>query len=176
MKLRSAIIKVFVFASLVSCKQTVVEQNKPEEDMKGEALIRVNRLLLKKDNELIKAYIQRHKWNLKQTESGLWIEIYKQGKKETIKPSQKVTLSYTLELLDGTKCYCSDSLGNKQFTAGAGKVEAGLDEAVQLMHLGDEARIIIPPHLAYGLLGDEQCIPPRGILVMVVKILDVSNY
>ncbi len=38
---------------------------------------------------------------------------------------------------------------------GRGGVEAGLEEAVLHLNRGDDAIIILPSHLAFGLLGDQ---------------------
>ena len=43
------------------------------------------------------------------------------------------------------------------------------------MRAGDKARFIIPPHLAYGLLGDENRIPARSIIIYQVELVDVKS-
>jgi FKBP-type peptidyl-prolyl cis-trans isomerase len=43
------------------------------------------------------------------------------------------------------------------------------------MHVGDKARLILPPHLAHGLLGDENRIPARSIIVYEIELLDITN-
>ncbi len=52
------------------------------------------------------------------------------------------------------------------FNAETGKHE------VEMMREGEKARFIIPPHLAYGLLGDEKQIPARSIIVYEVELLE----
>lgn len=160
---------------LFSCSNVQVEKNVPVEDKNAEVLVKVNRYLIKRDVGLIKAYIKRHNWKMQQSESGLWFEVLESGNKERIKKNEKVVLKYRTELLDGTLCYSSDSTGNKQFSAGAGQVENGLDEGILLLGKGAKARFIIPSHLAYGLLGDEKKIPARAIIVYHVEVLDVKN-
>ena len=158
-----------------SCATNTIDPNMPAVNKTGEAFVRVNKLMIKNDVELVKAYAKRHKWDIKETESGLWYEIYQEGKGQKILNGELVTIKYQLELLDGTLCYSSDSLGIKQILAGAGKVENGLDEGLLLMHNGDKARLIMPPHLAYGLSGDQKCIPPRSIIVYVVEVIKVED-
>jgi FKBP-type peptidyl-prolyl cis-trans isomerase len=175
MKLKSAI--PLVFSSLLfcySCRQTAVEPNRPFENKQKDELIEANKNLIKQTAFLIESYGKRQQWNLKETESGLWFGIYKKGIGKKASVGKFVTLKYTLSLLDGTLCYSSDSTGIKQFTIGSGKVETGLDEGVAMMRVGDVAHIILPPHLGYGLVGDGNCIPPHGVLVYEVTLVDVK--
>ena len=160
---------------LITCGPTTVEQNKPEDNKKNEALIAANKYLVKQDEENIKSYCKRYKWNMTITGTGLWYEIVEHGNGIKASEGKQVTLKYRTELLDGTYCYSSDSTGYKIFTLGSGKVESGLDEGVSLMRVGDKARFIIPPHLAYGLLGDNSCIPSRSVIVYKVELVKVEN-
>lgn len=160
---------------ICACGPNVIEKNKPAIDLKNEALVRVNKYMVKKDADLIKNYIKRHNWIMKETESGLWYAIIKHGPMVASSKGKLVTIKYKVELLDGTLCYSSDSSGYKQFIAGSGKVEAGLDEGIQLLQQGDAAIFILPPHLAFGLIGDNNCIPPRSIILYEVELLKIDD-
>jgi FKBP-type peptidyl-prolyl cis-trans isomerase len=149
--------------------------NKPSKDKAGETMIRVNKIMIDNDVNLIKAYIKRHALHMKETESGLWYEFVKSGNGVIVKHGMLVSIKYKAELLDGTVCTSQDSINIKQFKVGQGKVEAGLDEGLLLMRNGDCARFIFPPHLAYGLSGDNKCIPPRSIIVYNVELINVET-
>ncbi|HJZ39376.1 MAG TPA: FKBP-type peptidyl-prolyl cis-trans isomerase [Bacteroidales bacterium] len=138
------------------------------------ALVGANRILVKKDQEKIKAYIGRHGLTLSETTSGLWYGIYRQGTGDRAEPGLLATLRYKVFLLDGTKCYDSDSLGVKQFRIGQGGVESGLEEGILMLREGDQARFIMPPHLAHGLPGDSNQIPARAIILYDVELLNVQ--
>jgi FKBP-type peptidyl-prolyl cis-trans isomerase len=60
--------------------------------------------------------------------------------------------------------------GPKVFRVEKSEAESGLHEAVQLLHQGDSARLVLPPHLGFGMVGDGNKIPPRAILVYMIKI------
>lgn len=169
MKYRAFII-ISCFIGLISCNQPVVQPNKNESNPKQEHLIELNRAMVKQNELLIKAYIKRNGYNMTQTETGLWYEIYKKGKGSKIEAGTPVELKYTLRLLDGTLCYSSDSLGLKRVKAGLGNVETGLDEALLLMNIGDAAHIILQPHLAYGFSSDGNRIPPTSTIVYDVEV------
>ncbi len=169
------ILSKLFFLLFISCKQPTVEPVKPSENKEKETFIRVNKLLLDRDMIRISEYAKRHQLNLEKTESGLHYQVLVKGKGEKISPGYAVSITYKLSLLDGTICYSSDSTGVKHVKVGSGKVENGLDEGLSYLHNGDSAIFILPPHLAYGLLGDNKCIPPRSCIVYHVRVLSLSK-
>ncbi len=160
---------------LFSCDNT--KDNKPEKKYikNKESLVNINKYLVEKDKEAIENYIKRHKWEMEMTEAGLWYMIYKKGKGEKAENGKFATISYEISLLDGTICYYSDSISPKTFIIGQGGVESGLELGILLMHEGDKAKLILPPHLAHGLLGDEDKIPPRSTIIYDIELLKISN-
>lgn len=140
-----------------------------------ESLVRINKYLVKQDADKIKGFITRHGWKMSETQSGLWYEIVENGNGQKCEKGQKVTISYKISLLDGTVCYSSAASGNKTFNIGKGGVEPGLEQGILLLKAGDSARFIMPPHLAYGLMGDENKIPPRATIVYEIKVLNISS-
>lgn len=158
-----------------SCKEE--KKHKKDLDSYNETLIRVNKYLIKEDVERIKSYIDRKKWNMQQSESGLWYEIYEKSENpgELAKEGDVATLNFRIELLDGTLCYTSDSIGSKQFKIAFSDVESGLNEGMKMLTIGDKARFIMPPYMAHGLLGDEYKIPARAIIFYDVEVLDIQK-
>jgi len=131
--------------------------------------LRVNQELVEEDAQEIEAYAGRNGWQMETTESGLWYMIYQNGQGEKAAKGKIATLEYTLSLMDSTICYS----GQKEFRLGRGRVEAGLEEGVLLMRVGDKARMFMPPHLAHGLLGDDFCIPWRAIILYDVELVGI---
>jgi FKBP-type peptidyl-prolyl cis-trans isomerase FkpA len=176
MKLKSVIVLLISICFILcnACKQNAIEPNKQVKNKQKEELIQANRNIIKQEALLIRTFAKRQNWNVKETGSGLWIEVYRQGKGKKASTGRFVTIKYSLSLLDGTICYSSDSTGLKQFEIGSGKAESGLEEGLQAMQIGSAAHIIIPPHLGYGLIGDGNCIPPRAILVYKVELTDMK--
>ena len=131
----------------------------------------LNKYLVQKDKERIKNYIERK--NLKMTESatGLWYQINKEGEGKHFTDNDKIVMNYECYLLDGTKCYSSAELGPKELVLGKTVMEQGLNEGLRLLKPGAEAIFIIPPYLAYGLIGDRKMIPSRAVIVYNVNIL-----
>lgn len=134
-------------------------------------MVNLNRYLVQKDREKIQNYIERK--NLKMTESptGLWYQIIKEGSGKNFTENKKVVFEYECFLLDGTRCYSSKELGSREVTLGKSEMEAGLNEGLRMLKPGAEAIFIIPPFLAYGLVGDRKKIPPRAIIVYSVSVV-----
>jgi FKBP-type peptidyl-prolyl cis-trans isomerase len=139
-----------------------------------EALIGANRLLVQKDKEKILEYLEQHQLTLEETSSGLWYAVTKKGSGMKAEMNCRVTIAYEVNLLDGTRCYDSDSLGLKQFIVGKGGVESGLEEGILQLHEGSKALFIMPPHLAHGVPGDGNRIPARSVIVYQVELLKVE--
>jgi FKBP-type peptidyl-prolyl cis-trans isomerase len=49
-----------------------------------------------------------------------------------------------------------------------------LEEAVLKLKNNSEAILILPSHLAHGLLGDGNKITPKAILVYKIKVIDIK--
>lgn len=162
---------------LMSCRKQTASEKAPEmtDREEKEMLLRVNKFLVQKDIELIESYSMRHGWNMQVTETGLFYEIYEPSHGKQVRQGDIVNLEYKLSLLDGTLCYSSEEDGNKIFRVGKSQEISGLEQGVELMRSGEKARFIIPPHLAYGLLGDEHRIPARSIIIYEVKLVEVKS-
>lgn len=132
----------------------------------------LNRHLVSMEKEAINEYILNSGADFLKTGTGLCYRIINKGDSELIKRGHVVVMDYELRLLNGDLIYSSEENGKKMFVVGYGGVESGLEEAVLYLHKGDEAEIIIPSHLAYGLTGDGNGIPIRATLVYKVKIIE----
>jgi FKBP-type peptidyl-prolyl cis-trans isomerase len=177
--MKRGLIEICVYLLLIltgSCKKEETRRlTKEDIREKKEMLVRVNKYLVKKDVELIESYARRRGWDMELTESGLFYQIYERGNDIKAVNGKDATINYRLSLLDGTLCYSSEEQGPKKFTPGHSTEESGLEQGILMMHIGDKARFILPPHLAHGLLGDENRIPARSIIVYEVELLDVSD-
>ena len=61
-----------------------------------------------------------------------------------------------------------------EFPVGVGHVISGWDEGILLLNVGDQARFVIPSHLAYGEQGAGGVIPPNAALVFDVELVAVK--
>ncbi len=162
---------IFSLIFVYSCHNGNNRQITPAGPGKDE-MVDLNRYMVQKDREIIQSYIERKKLNMKESPSGLWYMIVSPGNGGNLKENDRIFMNYECDLLDGTRCYSSDTLGIKEIAIGKSKIERGLTEGLKLMKRGSEAIFILPPFLAYGLLGDGKKIPPRAIIIYKISILE----
>lgn len=121
-------------------------------------------------NELAEGY--------EKTESGLRYKIInkvRDGKRP--QPGQTIYTYYKGMFTNGRVFdQKSEEKGDDplSFQVGTGRVIAGWDEGLQLLREGEDARFIIPPHLAYGTRGVGP-IPPNSILIFDVKLEKIED-
>ncbi|MCO4779369.1 MAG: peptidylprolyl isomerase [Flavobacteriaceae bacterium] len=107
-----------------------------------------------------------------ETASGLRYQIIQKGTGAKAEKGQQVSVHYQGALIDGT--VFDSSYKRKEpieFQLGIGQVISGWDEGLQLLHVGDKARFVIPSDLAYGSAGAGGVIPPDAILVFDVELV-----
>lgn len=166
---------VFMLGGMFSsCHEQVKKPVQVDNSKLKESLEKTNRYLINDEEEDIQNYIDRHQLNVVSTGTGLRYQIINKGDGEMIRPGQTVTLEYVLYNVMGDVVYSSDQDGMMKFVVGCGDVVSGLDEAMPHLHQGDVAKIIIPSHLGYGLLGDQKSVPARATLIYTVRVLKVE--
>lgn len=109
------------------------------------------------------------------TESGLRYKFITKGTGAKAEVGKKVSVHYKGMLADGT--VFDSSYKRKEpieFPLGKGHVIEGWDEGIQLLKVGDQARFVIPPHIAYGQRGAGGVIPPNATLIFDVELVEVK--
>ena len=92
-----------------------------------------------------------------------------------MEPGDRVAVHYEGSLLDGTVFDSSVQRGEPiEFLLGVGQVIPGWDEGIQLLRVGDKARLLIPSELAYGSRGAGGVIPPNAALLFDVSLEGIS--
>jgi FKBP-type peptidyl-prolyl cis-trans isomerase FkpA len=138
------------------------------------ALVKVNKTLVKTEDEQISNFIERYKWKMEKTGTGLRYMIYNKGTGVKAEKGKTATINFNVRLITGDMCYSSEESGAKELLLGKSGEISGLEEGLLLLRAGDKARFIIPSHLAFGLLGDENKIPKRATLVYNVELLKIK--
>lgn len=171
---------LYLFLILITVSSCELVDNEKENSSKGqnksvnEALEKANKYLIRTESEDIENYIRRHQLEMEETGSGLRYMFIEKGNGKKAETGKTVVLDYTVKLLTGDVIYSSDINGQKIFKIGKGNVESGLEEALQFLRAGDKVKLILPAHLAYGLLGDNNKIPPRSTLIYDVEVVEIK--
>jgi FKBP-type peptidyl-prolyl cis-trans isomerase len=172
---------LWIFAGFVllgcSCSHQNNSVSTPNENKPAtqEEIIQMNRNILAIERRTIDAYIEENNWKTEQTGTGLHIEVTRDSAGNYYpKEGDLVTLDYTLSLIDGEEVYNSVNNGRINLRVDKDNNVSGLHEAVKKMTTGDQARLIIPSHLGYGVHGDENKVPSRATLIMTVEILSIE--
>jgi FKBP-type peptidyl-prolyl cis-trans isomerase FkpA len=158
---------------LASCQGRGKKTPVPTQAEINESLYQVNRNLLKEDSEKISRYIERNSLKMESTGTGLRYKLDGIGIGEKAHDGQFAKIKYKVTLLDGTVCYSSDKNGPEEFLIGMDNVESGIHEGLTLMQVGQKAKFILPPHLAHGLIGNQEKITSRAILIYDIELLNL---
>lgn len=166
---------IVLLVSFFSCGRTHSPENSEvsEEELK-EPLLKANKYLLRQEEEDINDFLRRYKWNMQKSGTGLRYMIDSVGSGPKVAYGNIVKLKYKVKLLTGETIYDSENTGMKEFVAGRGGVEAGLEEGIKLLRKGDRAKFVLPSHLAFGLLGDEDKIPSRTPIIYELQVIDIK--
>lgn len=110
------------------------------------------------------------------TPSGLKMVMFESHPDSAMaKRGQTVFVDYSGYLLNG---YMFDSSVDRgmpfSFPLGMGRVIAGWDEGIGLLHEGEKAQLIIPYQLAYGAQGRPPMIPQKATLIFDVHLIDIK--
>jgi FKBP-type peptidyl-prolyl cis-trans isomerase FkpA len=144
----------------------------------GEKTTAINVDYTKADEALIQKYLADNKLSTAQRlPSGLYYVPTKAAPTGTLAAAGKtVSVLYTGQLLDGTVFDATSKHGDEPFSfvLGEGKVIAGWDQGIALMHKGEKGVLLIPSALGYGPDGAGSDIPPNAVLRFDVELLNVQ--
>ncbi len=163
-----------IFVSCNGCrdKRETGEVATSEQMMKD--LIEFNKSQHENEMKEIKSYIAEKKWPMTETGTGMNYWIYEKGSGQEAKFDDFASISYKVELLDGTVCYEAKKDKPGVFKIGQDAVESGIHEVVLLMRVGDKAHVVLPSHLAFGLTGDSSKIPKSSPLVYDIELIALN--
>ena len=184
MDLQPAVFKNYLFCFfgllffLIACQpdqKNEIKNSFNKEKVKNQ-FVKANQQVVVKENDEMDYYQKSHQMPFVKTNSGIRYYVYKASTKgDSIKNDDIIKINYKVSLLNGTECYSSKIDGPKEFVVGMENIEDGLHKAVLYLKSGDRALILIPSHLAHGLLGDSKKIPPMSPIIYDIEILSVKK-
>lgn len=137
-----------------------------------DTMIKVNKKFVETENDRINKYIKRRGLNVVETGTGLRYVITHKGTGMQAKNGMIARVRYKVSLLNGQVCYDRTNQID-EFLIGMDDVESGLHEGITYMHVGDKAILILPTHLAHGLIGDMNKIPPQSTIIYEIELVSL---
>lgn len=161
---------VFIF----SCQPDEKGKSTPDATEVQKKMIGVNREMVKKESSDIENYISRQGLEMTETGTGLRYMIVRTSNGKQAQPGMIAHINYRISLLDGTETYSNKGKSPVSFKIAEDHVESGLHEGVSYMKEGEKAVLIMPSHLAHGLVGDEKKIPGLTPIVYELELVKLE--
>jgi FKBP-type peptidyl-prolyl cis-trans isomerase FkpA len=158
---------------LLGCSE---KKESPQEKVKWtkEKSIELNKTIALEEKLAIKLFLAQHQnWSMIESGSGLQYFIYEKGNGPEITVGSVIDVAYSVNKLDGTLCYKTSDDKVVEIVVDHSQVETGIQECLKKMKEGDKAKMIIPSHLAHGLTGDMDKIPPLTPIVVDLNVIEI---
>lgn len=165
---------LFCLVVLCSCGEEAQTPKKPVR-WNMEKSTKMNKELALEESIDIDLYFAQHEnWEVKETGTGLRYVILKKTDGAIPKAGMDAKTQYRISLLDGTEVYRTAADEVDIFRIDKSEMESGIHEGIKLMRVGEKAKLVFPSHLAHGLVGDLQKIPPLSPLVVDIELIGIE--
>ncbi|MFN5416399.1 MAG: FKBP-type peptidyl-prolyl cis-trans isomerase [Flavobacteriia bacterium] len=159
---------------LSSCTEETPKQEPV--DWSTEKSTDMNKEFAFQEDMRIKMFLEdKPSWKTKKTGTGLRYFIYEEGKGEQAQSEMTAEVKYKISLLNGNLCYETEKDETESFKIDKSDVESGVNEGIKKMKIGDKAKLIVPSHLAHGLVGDYDKIPPLQALIIDIELISLKK-
>jgi FKBP-type peptidyl-prolyl cis-trans isomerase len=134
-----------------------------------ERMIEQNRAVLLAEREDIQIFVDSSEYPFQKNGLGMQIAIIENGRGQSLDTGDVIKIKSKVMSLNGHEFYNFDST---EFSIlRDNKMIWGVQEATLGSNRGDSLILVIPAHLAHGLAGDLNTIPPLTPLVYYLRIL-----
>jgi len=174
MKFRSILMTLLLIVT--ACSRGPIKKPAKNKEWSKDYSVSYHKEINEREQISIAVYLEHHKeLTMKTTNSGLRYSILKVNKKGEIgEPGKVASVILKICLMDGTVCYTTEDEYYDEIPIDRNDKESGLNEALKLMRAGESAKLILPNHLAHGLVGDFENIPPLAILLVDVDLIELN--
>lgn len=124
--------------------------------------------------DLIRKYLKKNEIVTKPENSGLIIIEQKINNGPRPLNGQFVKVHYSGSFLNGETFDSSIGKDPLKFKLDNKEVIEGFEEAVKLLSIGSNIKIIIPSSIAYGAKGKDDIIPPYSSLIFEIQLIDIK--
>jgi FKBP-type peptidyl-prolyl cis-trans isomerase len=173
--MKKYVISLLTILLLFSCKEKA-DPALQAVDWNKEKSTQFNKEVAIEEEIDINLFLAHHAtWKMQKTGTGLQFFIYKKGSGEPAQVGMTAQVTSEIRLLDGTVCYQTPPNTYDEFVIDQSEIETGIQEGIKKMRVGDRAKFIIPSHLAHGLVGDMDKVPPLSPIVVDLYLNNLSK-
>lgn len=129
-----------------------------------------NKELNQLENEQIQDYIQKQKVEFYSTDAGIHMTKTELKAVNTVEEKDTIWFQYGVKNLKDSIIYTKEEIGKKAVVLGQYSMIRGLEFGLKRMIEGEEATLLIPSSLAYGVKGDGNKIGADQPLVINIKL------
>ncbi len=171
--MKSSLLLTILIVFISACNSQEKEGNATYQSKRDfeEKMIASHKRFIEKSNQTIQNYIDSSAYSYITTGTGLRYAVIEAGAGVTPSKGNEVKIAYSIRFLDGEEVMGYNEPKVSSFFIEQSDVESGLHEALQLMKVGEKASFIFPPHLAFGISGDRNGIPPQSTLLYTIELI-----
>jgi FKBP-type peptidyl-prolyl cis-trans isomerase len=160
----------FVWLMLSACRNGDVKEDTI--DWSPKKSTEFNKEMAAEEELQISLYLEQHKeLTMEKSGTGLRHYIYQESDGQQAVEGYTAQVELQVTLLDGKVCYQTKKDEYEEFVIDRSDIETGLQEGIKMMKVGERAKFIVPSHIAHGLLGDMDKIPPLSPIVIDVHLI-----
>lgn len=179
MTMKTALSILSAIALFAACGPEPQPHFKPAQntDSLKSSLAEVNKRQVNDEALQIDNYVKRHNMQVTKTATGLRYSIYQKSSKNgpLAKKEDIALVHFTCYMLDGKELYTSRKTGPVEIWVDHDDVESGVHEGLKYMRVGDKAKFVLPSHLAHGVVGDANKIPPLTPVVYDIELIKLTT-
>ncbi|MFA5573562.1 MAG: FKBP-type peptidyl-prolyl cis-trans isomerase [Brumimicrobium sp.] len=136
----------------------------------------INKRFADEEEIRIKLFLKTHdNWDVTKTGTGLRYWIYEDVEGPNAEAYDIVDVAFEIRLLNDSLLYKTEKNELSTFEVDKSDVESGIMEGIKYLSENDKAKFIIPSHIAHGLLGDFDKIPPLEVLVVDLELKKIHK-
>ncbi len=141
--------------------------------MTREQLLDAHKRKLDVETSRIDSFLAQTDWEMEKTNTGLRYQVYHHGHGDSAAMGLTAEITFKALLLNGTPVASTPPGETRSVRIGYDDEVSGLHEALDLLAQGDSARFILPSHLAYGLTGLNNQVPPNAAIFYDLHLVDL---
>lgn len=167
---------LLLLLSLSQCsgqgENQATERRQPNQEERMDA----RRSFVEKEKSSIELYLADRNLDMQRSGTGLFYQVDRHERDTLqVESGDRVLYHYQIYLLNGTLLYASAEGQPAALQVDREDAIIGLHEALKYLSLGDSGRFVIPSHLAYGISGDQNKVPPLTALHYDLQVVAIEK-